>query len=398
MRKLTAVLFLFAAAACVPARAAEPPSRPSLTRTSDFPIFHDEDDLKGLNEAVEQSLNYYRQLPPGTTVRFGADAYSSEQMADSMMALGQFLGRHPSIDELNRFIRTSFNVYRASGAGERGEVVFSAYYEASLRASLAQTAEYRYPIYARPPDLLDAQLGDFDPSKKGERIAGRADGRNLVPYYTREDIDSRKVLQGEKLEIAWARSPLDIFFLQIQGSGWLETPEGEHFHIRYAGDNGRPYRSVGQYLIESGAMSKADFSKPNMVRYLDTLSEAARQQILNEDPRYIFFELTSATTPTRGSLLVSLTPERSIASDPKVYPPGALAWISSRRPVLDASGAKRGAKPFSRFVLNQDEGGAIKGPGRIDFFVGRGPLAEKTAESLWYPGQLFFLVHRPAPH
>jgi membrane-bound lytic murein transglycosylase A len=134
-----------------------------------------------------------------------------------------------------------------------------------------------------------------------------------------------------------------------------------------------------------------------MVEYLNALPDEARQKALNVNPRYIFFELAPSTTPTRGSLMVPLTAERSIASDPQCYPPGALAWIRTQRPVVDEQGQVKGLKNLSRFVLSQDEGGAIKGPGRIDFFVGKGLRAEKTAESLWYPGELYFFVRRPAP-
>jgi membrane-bound lytic murein transglycosylase A len=373
------------------------PARSSLTLVRQFPPFEDEEDLRGLAEAVGQSWDYYRQLPPETVFYFGPDAYTAEQMVRTMSSIGQFLSQPRSAQDLNRFLRSDFNVYRSSGASPRGEVTFSAYFEASLKGSLTPDSEYRFPLYGRPPELVDAQLGDFDPQKKGDRIAGRLEGRSLVPYYTREEIDSKGRLFGRGLEIAWAKNPLDIFLLQIQGSGSIEMPNGQAFHIRYAGDNGRPYRSLGLSLIESGAIPKSEFSKARMVQYLNGLSDQDRQKALNVNPRYIFFELAPATTPTRGSLMVPLTAERSIASDPQCYPPGALAWIRTQRPVVDEQGQVKGLKNLSRFVLSQDEGGAIKGPGRIDFFVGKGLRAEKTAESLWYPGELYFFVRRPAP-
>ncbi len=260
-------------------------------------------------------------------------------------------------------------------------MVFSAYYEHSLEASLRPTEVYRYPLYRRPPDLVEMR-----PASGGaERLVGRLKNDELIPYYTREEIDSGGVLKGKGLEIAWARDPLEIFFLQVQGSGWLHVADtGERVRVRYAAHNGHPYRSVGGHLIERGLIPREKFSREAMAAFLNSRPDR-RQTYLNVNPRYVFFELdrSSRSHEVRGSLQVPLTARRSVAADPAVFPPGALAWMETE-----------GNPRVVRFVLIQDEGGAIKGPGRIDYFVGDGPEAEAFAVRFWQKGRFFVLVKK----
>lgn len=370
-----------------------------LVSSGQAPEFKDDSDLDSLKKSVEQSLIYYSSLPPETSFSFGKDQYKVKDLIQTAKDLKDFLERPVSIAELNRFIHEQFRIYRSVSKDDRGlkpNVTFSAYHEHTLTARFSPTSEYRYAIYGRPSDLVDVYLENFDLSKKGERIAGKVEGKTLVPYYTRKEIDTDKILAGKNLEIAWAKDPLAILFLQIQGSGWLQVPDStQTFHVRYAGDNGRPFRSVGAYLIESGKIPKEGFSRTRMIEYMSQLSDENKQSILNQNPRYIFFEIVSSTNLTRGSLLVPLTAGRSIASDPKFYPLGALAWIRTECPLFDDQGTVVGKKPLTRFVLNQDEGGAIKGPERIDFFVGGGKEAERIAQKLWFLGELYFFIKKP---
>lgn len=364
----------------------------------EFPSFKDDGDLKSLRDSAGQSLKYYSALPPNSTFSFGQTLVSGEELVETLESLVDFIDLESSAKELSLFLKENFDVYRSLGTDGKGQVIFSAYHEHTLTARLAPTAEYRFPLYSRPKDLVDVPLENFDPKRRGERIAGRLDGTSLVPYYSREDIDSKGVLKGKGLEIAWAKDPLEILFLQIQGSGWVQVAgTTETYHIRYAGDNGRPYSSVGYYLIESSAIPKKDFSRAKLAGHLSRQTEERRQKILNVNARYIFFEMVSPTNTTRGSLMVSLTPGRSIASDPKLYPPGALAWIKTIRPRFDPYGTAVGTETLSRLVLNQDEGGAIKGAGRIDFFAGGGKEAERFAQKMWNSGELYFFVKKRRP-
>lgn len=357
----------------------------------------DDASTESLKAAVLESARYYERLSPDTRFSVGADTYSARELADSMNYLSGLIGE----PDWTARLRDDFAVYQSTGKDEARTVVYSAYYEPTLSARLAPDAVYRYPIYGRPEDLVDADLGLFEPSLQGMRIAGRVQGRQLVPYYTRQDIDALGALKDTGRAIAWAKDPMDIFFLQVEGSGWLDLGGGSRRRIRFDGHNGRKYVSVGLYLIESGRIPRERFNRDAMVRYMRE-NPAARQQILNVNPRYVFFRLddSSAAVHAFGNIGAALTPGRSIATDPRLFPKGALAWIdvgsegrggggTASPPILRPS-----VPPIRRFVLNQDEGGAIKGPARVDFFVGGGDAQEKMAFSLWHPGRLYFLVKK----
>lgn len=407
--KFLSLAFVFAAglfaavpsgslAADIPAASASGKKLSALERVAagDIPSFADDGDLESLKKSVASSLSFYEALPSTAVFHFGADVLPRDAFLSGLKIFHAFLQNNPGPSEIDAFVKKEFDVYRAAGVrGSSVPVLYSSYYEHTLKARLAPDREYRYPLYARPPDLVDVPMENFDSRRKGERVVGRVEGGSLVPYYSREEIDSRGVLKGRGLEIAWARDPLDIAFLQVQGSGWIEIPDStQTYHIRYAGDNGLKFKSIGTRLIETGAIPRAAFSRERMVDHMHSLSESEQRAVLNANPRYIFFELVSSTHLTRGSLMVPLTAGRSVATDPKIYPQGALAWIETQKPSFDGRGAFAGPQKMRRFVLNQDEGGAIQGPGRVDFFAGGGALAEKTAMRLWYPGRLYFFLKK----
>ncbi|MBK8575064.1 MAG: MltA domain-containing protein [Elusimicrobia bacterium] len=296
-------------------------------------------------------------------------------MAESLESFRELLGSGRA--DINDVLRREYAVYSSVGSDGQGTVVFSSYYEHSLRASLVKTGSFRFPLYARPPDLEEISVG-------GERKVTRRGSDGRRPYFTRKEIDSGRVLQGQGLEIAWAEDPVEIFFLQVQGSGWLLLPNGDQVRVRYAANNGHPYHSVGGAMIERGIIPKEKFSRKAMVDYLASHPDE-RQNILNVNPRYVFFKIDRGPTKDRafGSLNLPLTPGRSVALDPKVFPPGALAWMETV-----------GKYRVKRFVLNQDEGGAIKGPARMDYFAGSGDEAERYAVGFWEKGRLYFLVKK----
>jgi membrane-bound lytic murein transglycosylase A len=334
-----------------------------------MPDFVDDGDRAGLINAAKQSAAYYRALPSGRKITVGGDTSSAREMAESLDYFGNLMasGR----ENIKEILSRDFRVYSSVGSDGQGAVVFSSYYEHSLQASLHRTSRYQYPLYGRPADLAEI-------TENGERKR---------PYYTREEIDSGNVLGGKGLEIAWADNPVDIFFLQVQGSGWLLLPNGEKLRVRYAGNNGHPFKSVGGYMIGKGLIPKEKFSRKAMVDYLANHPND-RQKILNANPRYVFFKIDKGPTSpwAYGSLNVPLTPGRSVAMDPALFPPGALAWMESQ-----------GKSKVRRFILNQDEGGAIKGPARVDYFAGSGEEAEKFAVGFWEKGRLYFIVKKKNP-
>ncbi len=290
-------------------------------------------------------------------------------------------------------MRQTFDVYKASGSAPSGRVLFTGYYEPLLKGSLEKTDHYRYPIYRRPDDSVVVQLGKFREKYRNERLVGRVENGELLPYFTREEIDGAGVLENKGLEIAWLADPVDIFFLHIQGSGMICLTDGKCFQVSYAQSNGRAYRSIGKLLIDSGKATREDLSMQGIKKYLREHPEEA-EEILNHNESYVFFRRVEEGPV--GSIGVALTGGRSIATDQTIFPRGALAFIMSKKPIIGPGGDIRSWVPFSRFVLNQDTGGAITGPGRVDLFWGRGREAEIAAGHLKEEGELYFLVLKKA--
>jgi membrane-bound lytic murein transglycosylase A len=214
----------------------------------------------------------------------------------------------------------------------------------------------------------------------------------VLPYYSREQIEMEKVLEGQGLEIAWLKDPVDVTFLHIQGSGRLILPNGESISVGYQASNGRPYRSIGRYILDKGLMEREQMSMQGIRKYLSENPEIMNE-VLNHNPSYIFFRILE--NGPLGNINIPITPERSLALDAKLFPKGALGFISCQRPIVNDQGEITEWEKFSRFVLNQDTGGAIKGSGRADLFWGSGPYAEIAAGHLKHDGELYILIKKP---
>ncbi len=359
------------------------------------PLFDDDADTASLRTAAMNSLAYYRSRPAAEAYTLATDTYTAADLADSMAFFIDGLDQAKSREDWQAAVRKNFQVYQSVGTDDHQTVTFSSYYEPAIPARLKRTATYRYPLYGRPPDLIDVDLGQFDPIYQGARVSGRKHSHSLVPYYTRMEIDSKRVLRQKAPVVAWARSPTDIFFLQIEGSGWLDLGGRKKVRIRYDGDNGRRYRSAGQYLLASGRLPTKGLSHDGFEQYLNQHPKE-RQSILNVNDRYVFFRVdhSSAGAYAYGNIQVPLTAWRSIATDPKLFPKGLLAWIVTEQPVFHADSVQVSTASLTRFMLNQDEGGAIQGPGRVDFFAGDGRTAQQFATHFWQKGTLYFLVKK----
>jgi membrane-bound lytic murein transglycosylase A len=371
-----------------PSRAKEGPPLTAVTG-SDLPDFRDDMDRESLARAVRKSLEYYARLPERTTYRVGDKRFTVRDMKESLEAFREIVESGDSPAAIEKRVRERFDVYRASGSAPSGRVLFTGYYEPVLKGSLEKTGQYSYPIYRRPDDSVVVQLGKFREKYRYERLVGRVENGELLPYFTREEIDGAGVLENRGLEIAWFADPVDIFFLHIQGSGMICLPDGKCFQVSYAQSNGRAYRSIGKFLIDSGKATRENLSMQGIKKYLREHPGEA-QEIINYNESYVFFRIV-AEGPV-GSIGVALTGGRSIATDQTIFPRAALAYIKSRKPVIEAGGDIRSWVPFSRFVLNQDTGGAITGPGRVDLFCGRGREAEIMAGHLREEGELYFLI------
>ena len=389
---LTAALAILLAGCPVPIK--KPPEELVLVRISTFshPNFNDDLAFDGLEHSILKSIDYLQKVPADRIYQFGPDRIDAAHLMKSLQYFLEFIRTNPSNRELKKFIRSHYNVYRSVGRDQKGEVLYTGYYEPHLSGRLYPDEEFRYPIYSLPNDILKIDLSAFADKYKGESIVGRYTGETVVPYYDRREIDEEEVLMGKVEPLAWLQDPVDLFFLQIQGSGKVFLDTGEVINVHYHGSNGRPYRSIGTLLIEEQKIPKEEMSMQKIRAYLnDHPDEMAT--VFNYNPSYVFFKLESEGP--LGYINVLLTPGRSIALDRRIFPPAALAFIQTEKPVVDSTGQIDSWTDFSRFVLNQDTGGAIRGPGRADVFWGNGPYAEIAAGHLAHTGKLYFLVLKP---
>ncbi|MCK5205624.1 MAG: murein transglycosylase A, partial [Desulfobacterales bacterium] len=370
---LTAALAVLIAGCPAPIK--KPPEELALVRRSTFsyPDFSDDLELDGLEHSILKSLVYLQRVPADRTYQFGKDRFDAGHLMQSLQHFLDFIRTNPSSRELKKFIRSNYIVYQSVGRNQKGEVLFTGYYEPHLSGRLHADAEFQYPIYALPTDLMKIDLSVFNEKYKGKSIIGRYTGQTVVPYYDRREIEEEDVLVDKAAPLAWVKDPVDVFFLQIQGSGKVFLDTGEVINVHYHGSNGRPYRSIGRLLIEEQKIPEEEMSMQKIRSYLQAHPEEMAP-VLNHNPSYVFFKLESEGP--LGYLNVLLTPGRSVALDRRLFPPAALAYIQTKKPVVNGVGQIDSWTDCRRFVLNQDTGGAIRGPGRADLFWGNGPYAE----------------------
>jgi membrane-bound lytic murein transglycosylase A len=359
---------------------------------SRYPDFLDDMDYDGLENCIEQSIFYLNRIPPTIEFRFGQDVFNTSHMIRSLKHFLDVVRTKPLEDRLMRYIRDNYLVYTSIGGDTSKQVLFTGYYEPVLEGSLEKDATYKFPIYTRPDDLTTVDLSLFSPEFQGKTIIGRYTNHSLVPYYDRKEIENEGFLEGKAKVIAWVKDPIDLFFLQIQGSGKIYLDNGKTLNVHYHATNGQPYRSIGKLLVDEGKIPLEEISMQKIRHYLHYHPQEI-EAILNYNPSYVLFKIEQHGPI--GCLEVELTPGRSIALDRRLFPPGALAFIETKKPLISGDGTIRKWTVLSRFVLNQDTGGAIRGPGRADIFWGNGPYAEIAAGHMQEFGSLYFLILKP---
>ena len=266
--------------------------------------------------------------------------------------------------------------------------LFTGYYEPLLQGAREQNAKARYPVYGVPATLLTIELSDLFPELKGKRVRGRLTADNkVVPYWTREQINADPTRMDAKT-LAWVDDPVELAFLQIQGSGRIQLNDGSYLRLNYANQNGYNWKPIGQVLIEKGELTSSNASMDSIKKWMRANPQRA-PEILNSDPSYVFFRVrpndpSNPNAGPLGAMELPLTPGRSIAVDPRATPLGAPVWLNTTYPNTD--------KPLKRLVLAQDTGGAIKGAVRADFFWGFGADAGKEAGRMKQSGQMWVLL------
>lgn len=390
---LCGVLLFFAA--CVPQVKLPVTAERALVKipSRQFPNFSDDMSSGSLATAVDHSLDYLKRLDPSTPFRFGADTFTASQLGESIKAFNKLIQQRLPADKLRKAIQKSFWVYKSIGRDGHGEVLFTGYYEPVLKGSMRPLPGYPYPVYRRPDDLVNIRLDLFDPKYAGERLIGRCFDQTVIPYFSREDIDSRKVLGQKACELVWVSDQIDLFFMHVQGSGRVLLEDGTALHVNYDCSNGLPYRSIGRLLIDEGTIAREEMSMDQIRAYLKDHSDEM-ERIFNHNTSYIFFRLVDQGPV--GAIDVPLTPGRSVATDLGLFPKAAPAFIQSEKPLVDKKGTILSWETFGRFVLNHDAGRAIRGPGRVDIFWGSGPYAEVAASHMQHTGILYFIVLKQA--
>jgi peptidoglycan lytic transglycosylase A len=290
------------------------------------------------------------------------------------------------------FFETYFSAYQAIAPDGAENGLVTGYYEPLLEGSRTPSEFHRYPLFAPPDDLLTVDLGALYPELKDKRVRGRLDGRRVVPYWSRADIEGGQAALAGK-ELVFVDDALEAFFLQIQGSGRIRLAEGGTVRVGYADQNGHPFRSIARILLERGAIQPGEAT-------LQGLKDWARAHpeelvpLLNENPSYVFFREVTPDPAAQvdgpiGTLGVPLAAGRAIAVDPRSIPLGAPVFLATTRPLTD--------RPLRRLVFAQDTGGAIRGALRADFFWGFGDEAAREAGRMKQPGRLWILWPKGAP-
>lgn len=293
----------------------------------------------------------------------------------------QGLGSRPSVAQIRGFLETWLTPWQIVNADGSREGLVTGYYEPLLQGSRWKSAKSPVPVFGVPDDMLQLDFGEIYPETKSLRLRGRLDGRKVVPYWSRSQIEA----QGESFPakiLLWVNDPVEYFFLQVQGSGQVQLTDGTRVRLAYADQNGQPYKSIGRWLIDHGELRLEQAGMAG----IQTWARANPQRLsemLNANPSYVFFrEEPAGAVGPKGALGVPLTAARSIAVDARTIPLGTPVFMAFTMP---------DGKSMQRLVMAQDTGGAIRGRVRADFFWGFGAEAGAKAGSMRQQGRMWIL-------
>ena len=306
-------------------------------------------------------------IQPSLLRQCGRWKWRKGSLATAMQEICTDLGTSGTAD--HAFMERHFDAWalRSDGPG-----LLTGYYEPTYEGRWQPDPGFGTPLLPRPADLVEVDLGAFRPEMKGTRIAGRLKGNNLVPYADRAEI--RQGALSDTVEpIFWLADPVDLFFLQIQGSGRIALPHDDIAYVGYAAQNGHPYRAIGRDLIASGAVRSEDMSMQAIRQWLTANPDAA-DAMMDRNPSYVFFQERTGVTGAVGAAGTQLTPGRSIAVDRRVWTLGLPMFLAA-----DAQGSD---PAYRHLTMAEDTGGAIRGPRRADLFLGPDAEAARLAGSM----------------
>lgn len=291
----------------------------------------------------------------------------------------------PSTAGARRFFESRLQPWQVLNGDGSDRGLVTGYYEPLLHGSRTRGKPYLYPVLGVPADLLTVDLGAAQPDVKNLRLRGRLQGNKVVPYYSRAEIAAREKEYADRT-LLWVDDPVELFFLQVQGSGRVKLTDGSTTRLAYADQNGHVYQSIGRRLVDRGELTLEQATMPGIKHWARNHPNRVTE-LLNVNPSYVFFREQAARSndsdgPT-GALGVPLSAERSIAVDPRYVPLGAPVFLATRHP--------ESAAPLRRLVLAQDTGSAIRGAVRADLFYGFGDAAGNQAGRMKQPGSMWVL-------
>ena len=318
--------------------------------------------------ALENSISWTRREHARSF--FPIAGIEHDRALASLLRFREVLTTSSGAQDFQESLEREFQVYKSAGwNGRGGGVLFTAYCTPILRGSLEADELYRYPLYRLPRDLVKDRDGG---------VLGWETPLGRQPRYPqRAVIEATSMLAGQ--ELVWLADPIDAYLAHVNGSAFLELPDGSLFRVGYAGKNGRPYTSLGKELEADGKIERGEANLRAIRAWAAGASPEERQEYLERNQSYVFF--TPIESNPHGSLDVEVTAGRSIATDKRLFPRGALAFASG--PADDAV--------VNRFLFDQDTGGAIRTAGRADLYLGIGPEAEELAGRTRVEGQLYYL-------
>jgi membrane-bound lytic murein transglycosylase A len=354
-----------------------PPGALALRKISpeDYPDFGlGFDNLAGLEQAIQNSLAYLAK--PSSKKYFPYGDVSHERAVVSLQRFLELIHSVRSPQELNQAVRDQFDVYQSVGCDDRGTVFFTGYYTPIFDGRRQREAQYRYPLYGFPPDLIKDGEGNI----LGRR---RPDGGTDPTYPSRREIEQGHLLDG--LEVAWVKDPFEAYVITVQGSAKLRQADGSLYEIGYAANNGHEYTPIAEAMIQDGVIRRDELSLQTLLRYFAQHKDQVYHYAWRND-RYVFFK--EAPGGPFGSLGQPVTPFRSIATDKQVFPRACLAYVTTTMPTNYTSTAQG---PYFSFACDQDTGGGIRAAGRTDIFMGVGPTAEAIAGRTGAEGALYYV-------
>lgn len=386
-------LILLASCAQAPQNAPAPPACPAAPVAQACPVCPVCPPLKPPPETARYIEAPFEALPGWISASLGESlrAFVASCPRPNSLARACELARTvPAGDETaaRKFFEEVFQPYALVSSDGPDSGLITGYYEPVVEGSRERSAAFPYPIFGVPDDLIVVDLASINPDVRHMRLRGRLEGRRLVPYYSRAEIESRNGAFPAPV-IAFTSDPVELFFLQIQGSGQVRFQSGERIRVAYADQNGHPFRSLGRYLVARGELPLEQASMQGIKAWA-LANPGKLQEALNQNPSYVFFrELPAPASPLQGppgALGVALTPEYSIAVDRRFVPLGAPVYLATTYPLSDS--------PLERLMTAQDTGGAIRGPVRADFFWGTGPDAGAQAGRMRQQGKMWLLWPR----